>query len=79
MMKYGGAQKGSRTMIDALLPASEASDMASAAAAAQEGAESTRGMVRATHGRTAYIQHDVHAPDPGAVAVATLLQALAQA
>lgn len=46
---------------------------------AQAGAESTRAMAHATHGRTAYIQHDVHALDPGAVAVATMLQALAQA
>lgn len=79
---YGGAVPGDRTMIDALDPALKAlaaGDLTAAAAAATAGAEATRTMARARAGRAAYIaaRELEGSPDPGAVAVARVFEALA--
>lgn len=79
---YGGAAPGDRTMIDALDPALKvlaAGSLTQAAAAASAGAEGTRGMARARAGRAAYVgTRDLEgSPDPGAVAVARVFEALA--
>jgi dihydroxyacetone kinase len=78
-------------MLDALLPAALAatssasspdatlaSTLAAAAAAATQGAANTRGMAAAA-GRSSYVNADVlrDVPDPGAVAVAGWMEALA--
>eukprot|EP00195_Chlamydomonas_chlamydogama_P006031 CAMPEP_0202906546 /NCGR_PEP_ID=MMETSP1392-20130828/39357_1 /ASSEMBLY_ACC=CAM_ASM_000868 /TAXON_ID=225041 /ORGANISM="Chlamydomonas chlamydogama, Strain SAG 11-48b" /LENGTH=587 /DNA_ID=CAMNT_0049595115 /DNA_START=17 /DNA_END=1780 /DNA_ORIENTATION=+ len=91
VMKYGGAWRGCRTMLDALLPAADAAVAsavergegaaavaAAAAAAAQAGAEETKSMAAAA-GRASYVPEEVLQanPDPGAVAVATWLKAVA--
>ena len=90
MMFYSGAERGMRTMLDAAIPALEAAKaaaadggcaaLAAAAAAAEQGAEATKSM-EALAGRSSYVPADVLASnaDPGAVAVATLLRAGAQA
>jgi DAK2 domain len=81
MMKYGGANVGDRTMIDALLPALAAlPDVGKAATAARKGANATASMTRARAGRSTYVSAD-HLKgfnDPGAEAVALLLEGLAQ-
>lgn len=84
MTFYGGATPGARTLVDALDPALRAlgpSGLAAAAAAAAEGAEATRAMTRARAGRAAYVgARDLEgSPDPGAVAVARVFEALARA
>jgi dihydroxyacetone kinase len=77
---YGGADVGYRTMLDALLPAakvaSDGGDWTAAAAAAREGAEGTRSMASLA-GRSNYVDPSALAgvPDPGAMAVATMLTA----
>jgi len=83
MTAAGGAGPGDRTMIDALAPALAAlaagEGIAAAAKAAREGADATRGMA-ARAGRAAYLaERDLagHA-DPGAEAVARLLEGLAR-
>lgn len=90
---HGGAVEGDRTLLDALLPAARAAVEAAtakkeggglevvraAAAAAEGGAEATAAMARAGAGRSAYVRAEAllgHA-DPGAVAVATWLRAVA--
>jgi len=85
----GGAAAGDRTMVDALLPALAAIEtddadadaaglLAAAAAAARAGATATSGMAP-RRGRSSYIgARAVGHPDPGAVAVAMLLEALAR-
>ncbi|KAG2427354.1 hypothetical protein HXX76_012548 [Chlamydomonas incerta] len=92
VQKYGRADTGCRTMLDALLPARDAALAAAergeggaaaaeaAAAAAEAGAESTRGMAAAA-GRASYVPAEVLAtvPDPGAVAAARWLRAVATA
>ncbi|KAG2424502.1 hypothetical protein HYH02_015172 [Chlamydomonas schloesseri] len=92
VQKYGRADVGCRTMLDALLPARDAALAAvergesgvaaaeAAAAAAEAGAESTRGMAAAA-GRASYVPAEVLAsvPDPGAVAAARWLRAVATA
>lgn len=91
VMQYGNAKAGSRTMLDALLPACDALAKAAAegrsapeaaraaAAAAAAGAEQTRGMV-ATAGRASYTRGAALADaDPGAVGVAIWLDAVAAA
>lgn len=81
---YGGANVGSRTMCDAILPAAEVLEhggsLNDAAVAARRGAESTKTMV-ATHGRSAYLGASRQAgiPDPGAIAAALILEAVANA
>ncbi|MCC8428622.1 dihydroxyacetone kinase subunit DhaK [Reyranella aquatilis] len=82
MMAYGGAKPGDRTMIDALAPALEALPMGleAAAKAARAGADSTAGMKTARAGRSSYLSssHLAGVADPGAEAVATLLEGMAK-
>jgi dihydroxyacetone kinase len=85
---YGNARAGSRTMLDALLPACDALAGAAAgggaaaaraaAKAAAAGAEATRGMA-AEAGRASYTRGAALAErDPGAVAVGVWLDAVAR-
>jgi dihydroxyacetone kinase len=87
---YGGASVGYRTMLDALLPAADAmaklgadasvAQLAKAAAeAAQAGAQATKAMA-AGAGRASYVpaENMKDVPDPGAMAVAIWLQAIAK-
>jgi dihydroxyacetone kinase len=87
--ELGGAARGDRTMLDALLPAIEAFEEAvwggqpmadairAAASAAEQGARATRGM-KPRRGRSSYLGERVLGHlDPGAEAVAVLLRALA--
>ena len=77
--QVGGAARGDRTMLDALLPAAEAGDdPAAAARAAREGAEATAGMA-ARRGRARYVEGagQGHA-DAGARSVAEALAVLAE-
>jgi ATP-dependent dihydroxyacetone kinase len=83
MMEYGGAKAGDRTMIDALEPALAAlavgKSVGEAALAARKGADATAKMTRARAGRSAYVSGsnlDGNV-DPGAEAVARLLEGLA--
>ncbi|XP_031406301.1 putative 3,4-dihydroxy-2-butanone kinase isoform X3 [Punica granatum] len=90
--KYGGASAGYRTLLDALIPASEvlkerlnAGDDPSAAfalssEAALAGAESTQHM-QAQAGRSTYVSEEAlaTAPDPGAMAAASWYRAVALA
>ena len=91
IMTYGGAKQGDRTMVDALLPAVEAmkdaiergesssSAIASAVATrAMEGAQATSNMI-ARAGRSSYIPESTLKgnPDPGAMALAISLRAVA--
>lgn len=86
----GGAGRGDRTMMDALLPAADllvekidqgespASAMDAAARAALTGAEGTRDIIAAL-GRSTYIgERALGHPDPGAWAVALVLRAVAE-
>ncbi|XP_059210699.1 triokinase/FMN cyclase [Centropristis striata] len=89
MRRYGGAEPGDRTMLDALCPAAEELMKLTAAppgghmdvlqAAVQKassGAESTRDLT-ARAGRASYIAAErLTLPDPGAVAVAAILRAV---
>mmetsp|Transcript_29048 Transcript_29048/g.70156 ORF Transcript_29048/g.70156 Transcript_29048/m.70156 type:complete len:517 (-) Transcript_29048:174-1724(-) len=79
---YGGATIGSRTMMDALIPAAkslvENSDLKLAATEAKLGAESTAKMKLASAGRSNYLNAETleGTPDPGAVAVSIVLDAI---
>lgn len=88
--ELGGAAAGDRTMLDALLPAAGAfqgavssgrgqSDaLRSAADAAAEGVRATAGMLP-RRGRASYLgERTLGHPDPGAEAVAVVLDALAR-
>lgn len=81
MMAYGGAEPGDRTMIDALAPALEALPMGleAAAKAARAGADATARMKSARAGRSSHVSssHLAGVVDPGAEAVASLLEGLA--
>ncbi|XP_061566423.1 triokinase/FMN cyclase [Cololabis saira] len=91
MRRYGGADPGDRTMLDALCPAADelmklttappAGRMAVLQAAAQRaasGAEATRDLT-ARAGRASYIAAErVTLPDPGATAVAAVFRAVAE-
>lgn len=85
MKRYGGASRGDRTMIDALEPAidafAETGSVRAAAKAARGGAEETKAMTRAKAGRSAYVPETALSgvPDPGAEAVARLVEGLAEA
>ncbi|MFC3693343.1 dihydroxyacetone kinase subunit DhaK [Chenggangzhangella methanolivorans] len=85
MTRYGGATVGDRTMIDALDPAIEAfartGSLRDAAVAARKGADSTKAMATAKAGRSAYVPSAALSgvPDPGAEAVARLIERLAEA
>ncbi|MBV9267151.1 MAG: dihydroxyacetone kinase subunit DhaK [Acidobacteriaceae bacterium] len=78
--EVGGAQKGDRTMLDALIPfasAFKAGDLTSAVRAAEAGAESTAQMFP-RKGRSSYLgERALGHPDPGAVAVTIWLRAVA--
>ncbi|CTQ58413.1 dihydroxyacetone kinase subunit DhaK [Roseibium album] len=82
IMQVGGAKPGDRTMIDALMPALNALENGIEAAAreARQGADATSRITRARAGRASYVSeanlsgHN----DPGAEAVARLLEQLAQ-
>ena len=81
---YGGANVGSRTMIDALRPAvgalSSGASLTNVAAAARKGADSTASMT-ASAGRANWVGKESYqgVPDPGAAAVAIVLEAMAKA
>jgi dihydroxyacetone kinase len=83
MKFYGGANRGDRTMLDALLPAIDVleagGDLVAAADAAKSGAAATAGMTRARAGRSSYLaSRDLAGvADPGAVAVAAVFEAAA--
>lgn len=81
VMSIGGAEVGDRTMVDALAPAADVlrdgATLADAAAAARAGAEATADTT-AQLGRSSYIgDRALGVPDPGAIAVAILLEAAA--
>ncbi len=84
MKELGGADRGDRTMIDALEPALDAlsrgGDMSAAAEAARTGAEETAGMTKTGAGRSAYVPEDElrGVADPGAEGVARLFESLAR-
>ena len=79
---YGGATVGSRTMLDALIPAAkalkESNDLNEAASRAKTGADGTAQMKSASAGRSNYLSEDTldGTPDPGAVAVSIVLDAI---
>jgi ATP-dependent dihydroxyacetone kinase len=83
MRDYGGANPGDRTMVDALLPAlaelHKLGSVAAAAKAARTGAEATASMTRARAGRSSYVSESnlKGVNDPGAEAIARLLEGLA--
>jgi dihydroxyacetone kinase len=81
VQQVGGARPGDRTMVDALLPALEAlpGGLGAAAEAARSGADLTAKITRAKAGRASYIAEAKLAGhnDPGAEAVARLLEGLA--
>jgi dihydroxyacetone kinase len=82
MMDAGGASVGSRTMLDALVPAAEAliagKGLAGANIAAAAGAEATKTMAPRA-GRTENVPESVwrNVPDPGARAAAIVFAAVA--
>ncbi len=84
MMEYGGAKPGDRTMIDALDPALgvlvSGKSLSEAAVAARHGANATAHMSRARAGRSAYVAATnlEGIVDPGAEAVASLLEGLSR-
>jgi len=81
---YGGAKVGSRTMLDAFLPAVDVlvngGTLTDMAEAARKGAETTKDMKEADAGRSNYLNEDVlvGTPDPGAMAVALVLEAISK-
>jgi dihydroxyacetone kinase len=83
IQQYGGASEGDRTMLDAMLPAItslEARDgIAAAAIAARHGAHRTATMTTARAGRSSYVPETAlrGVPDPGAVAIASVFEAVA--
>jgi dihydroxyacetone kinase len=83
VQQYGGAIEGDRTMLDALIPAVSALEagegLAGAAVAARRGADRTATMKSAGAGRSSYVPEGALAgvPDPGAVAFASVFEALA--
>lgn len=85
MQDYGGAQRGDRTLLDALIPAIEAlqqgQSLADAAHAARQGADDTADMTQARAGRSAYVRDDAltGVVDPGAEAIARVWEALVSA
>ena len=91
VMKYGGAQVGDRTMVDAISPAVSAlleedkapttleKRLEKAADAAEEGARATQAM-KASAGRASYVAaSQLVYPDPGAHAVGVILRAICNA
>jgi len=80
VQQVGGASPGDRTMIDALDPALQAlsGGLEKASAAAREGANLTATMGIAKAGRSTYVSSDklIGHNDPGAEAIALLLEGL---
>ena len=78
---YGGATVGSRTMLDAMVPGAiawnESNSVEQAANEARKGADRTATMGTASAGRSNYVSQESlqGTPDPGAVAVAIVLEA----
>ena len=83
VQQVGGAEQGDRTMIDALSPALDAlgTSIEAAAKAARQGADATAAITQARAGRASYVAEDSLAGnnDPGAEAVARLIEGLASA
>jgi len=90
LQQRGGAQQGDKTLLDALIPAVEAlkaaqaagaflaDAFASAAEAAQTGAESTRPL-QGKFGRSAWFQErSIGVQDAGATAIAVVIRAVAE-
>ena len=80
---YGGASVGSRTMLDAMVPAVQSlkdnsGDVDCAAKAAVSGADGTASMGSASAGRSNYLSEDALSgtPDPGAVAVGLVMTSI---
>lgn len=84
MMAYGGAKIGDRTMLDALSPAvdvlASGGDIHAAARAAKDGAAATATITKTASGRSSYVNEDAlrGVPDPGAIAVAAVFEAVAR-
>ncbi len=82
---YGGATVGARTMLDALVPAAktlvETNSLSEAAGVAKIGAHGTADMKVASAGRSNYLSEETlkGTPDPGAMAVSIVFEALAGA
>ena len=82
---YGGATVGSRTMLDALVPAAtslvESGSIAEACEKAKLGSDGTADMKVASAGRSNYLSEETltGTPDPGAVAVAIVFEAISSA
>eukprot|EP00531_Pseudo-nitzschia_arenysensis_P018541 CAMPEP_0116145120 /NCGR_PEP_ID=MMETSP0329-20121206/16403_1 /TAXON_ID=697910 /ORGANISM="Pseudo-nitzschia arenysensis, Strain B593" /LENGTH=596 /DNA_ID=CAMNT_0003640663 /DNA_START=137 /DNA_END=1927 /DNA_ORIENTATION=- len=80
---YGGATVGARTMLDALVPAAkslvETNSLSKAASVAKIGADGTADMKVASAGRSNYLSEETltGTPDPGAIAVSIVFEALA--
>ncbi len=85
MQFYGGAKVGSRTMLDALVPAvqalGEGTDLEAIAEAAETGATGTAQISSTGSGRSAYLKEDalLGNEDPGARAVAVIVAATVEA
>lgn len=76
---YGGATVGARTMMDALIPASQVElSLRDMAVAARQGANETAAMKTASAGRSHYLSEESlqGTPDPGAIAMALILEAM---
>jgi dihydroxyacetone kinase-like protein len=82
----GGSRPGMKTMLDALAPAAAAAARAcpeglpatarAAAAAATEGAEATKSMIATTGKARTLGERSLGHPDPGAVSMSLILQAM---
>lgn len=84
VMQKGKAQVGDRTLVDALKPAADVFEIRNgslpdAVRAARVGFESTKSMTTAKFGRSVHVRADklLNQPDPGALAICTILEALA--
>ncbi|MEE0200253.1 MAG: DAK2 domain-containing protein [Muricomes sp.] len=88
IVKMGGAKRGEKTLLDALIPAVEAMNSyqgedlkelsAKAANAAKQGAEETKELL-AVHGKMAVKgQKSIGMWDPGAVMISLLMQSMAE-
>lgn len=76
--QMGQAKQGDKTILDALIPASLATDAQSAALAAQQGCEATREMT-AKRGRAKYVERaGVGHIDAGATSVAEIMDEFAK-
>merc|ERR1712032_979277 len=79
VMKYGGAEPGDRTMIDALHPVLESLEDSGEELWQRPGQALAKAAEAAKAGRASYVAADkVVAEDPGAVAAAAWFEALAK-